>query len=428
MSFRSLGEKSDLVRGRWPLALAMAFTMLPFGAGPDGAAEGSSLRQIVLVVLFLAATFAIIRFPARYAIVRQAMPVTFALLLTYVFLSVGWSPEPYVSFKRAIQLLGVTILGLGLVVGGSGKMRIASVTAPVLICAAALSIIVTAVFPTYAFSELGFRGFTANKNTFGQIATLIVFISGYMYLQQPTKRWLYLPMVLLGIAGLVISRSATSAMALLVVAALLAFRLALHRIHRSWLPLFLSGGLLLLASGLAYVVLQGFPPVDKLLSQILAPTGKDATLSGRTYLWELMASEAMHHPWFGTGYGGFWLGLQGPSGEVAYKVRWGYPGQAHNGYLDLFNELGFVGVVLVLAFLYEHTRNVFVLIENNKKLGYFHATLLLLVLVHNFAEATFLRTTHIWWIVFTASVLEVGYLTFKKSSMPVSRVVVGKVY
>jgi len=127
-------------------------------------------------------------------------------------------------------------------------------------------------------------------------------------------------------------------------------------------------------------------------------------------LWELMMAEVAKHPWFGVGYGGFWLGLEGAAGQIAYIVRWGYPGQAHNGYIDLLNELGVTGLTLVACAIAAHVRRLVSLAAVDREAARFHAALLVAILTLNLTEASILRTTHLWWIAFTLSVIEVGVL------------------
>jgi O-antigen ligase len=72
--------------------------------------------------------------------------------------------------------------------------------------------------------------------------------------------------------------------------------------------------------------------------------GRDATLSGRTALWAVLLRTAQEHPWLGHGFNAFWESFP------VWLEGW-VPGQAHNGYLDLFLELGAVGLILFLGSL-----------------------------------------------------------------------------
>lgn len=396
--------------GRWPFFAAVFFSLLPFGAGPDGASEGSFLRQLVWGSIFLSAALVFIRQPSRRELAIKALPPTLLCLLLFVSASALWSPAPYVSFKRILQIIGVAALGGALIVGGSGTYRIHRLATPVLSIAMLLAMLFSAAFPGFAFSDIGFRAFMATKNNFGQFAVFsIIFGIGALYLDGRYKL-VYLPLVIISLVGLGLSKSVAAIAALAAVAVFFIARAFLRSTLPHWWKLLLGGSMALVLVFHVAGVIYGYPSIRDLLEFVFKATGRDLSLSGRTDLWGLMWTEAMKHPWLGTGYGGFWLGLEGMSGQIAYLVRWGYPGQAHNGYLDIFNELGLTGILLLLAFLIAHARNLACLAQSDKKLADFHTAIFIAILTINIAEAAILRTTHFWWMLFVASVFEVANL------------------
>jgi O-antigen ligase len=78
---------------------------------------------------------------------------------------------------------------------------------------------------------------------------------------------------------------------------------------------------------------------------IFATLGRDETLTGRTLLWSGAIELARQRPWLGYGYGGFWSGESGAGGTLWRIVQWD-PTHAHNGLLDVWLDLGLVGVVV----------------------------------------------------------------------------------
>jgi exopolysaccharide production protein ExoQ len=76
--------------------------------------------------------------------------------------------------------------------------------------------------------------------------------------------------------------------------------------------------------------------------------GKDPTLTDRTHIWAFLL--AMHtNPLVGTGYQTFWIG---PRLEYFWKNSGlGHLNEAHNGYLEVYLELGLVGVALLIGLL-----------------------------------------------------------------------------
>jgi O-antigen ligase len=158
-----------------------------------------------------------------------------------------------------------------------------------------------------------------------------------------------------------------------------------------------------------YIVITANSPIEYLTEQVFSATGKSSTFSGRVYLWKLLFSEIARHPWFGIGYGGFWTGIEGASGMVIRQLNWGPPTQSHSGYIDVANELGFIGLALLALLLLSQLRNLIRLYRSGEnEFSLFHSAILFCTIVINYAETSFLRTTHLWWIVFCISIIEVN--------------------
>ncbi len=91
---------------------------------------------------------------------------------------------------------------------------------------------------------------------------------------------------------------------------------------------------------LAIWLLDNLEPLVNLL-------GKDLTLTGRTELWAAVINKIQERPLLGYGYSGFWQGWEGESAFVLQLVGWDAP-NGHNGILDLWVDLGFLGVTVFL--------------------------------------------------------------------------------
>jgi O-antigen ligase len=80
--------------------------------------------------------------------------------------------------------------------------------------------------------------------------------------------------------------------------------------------------------------------------------GKDPTMTGRTVLWPGLVHLALKRPILGYGYMAFWRGLNGPSRYLALQMNWLGLAGAESGVLEMWLELGIVGLLLyVLVFL-----------------------------------------------------------------------------
>ena len=126
-----------------------------------------------------------------------------------------------------------------------------------------------------------------------------------------------------------------------------------------WLPVYsliaMGIGLIGFTAGLALLAAVDFEP-DRFIGLL---TG-DASLTGRLELWRFAVHAASERPWLGHGYGAFWdvgaardpLSRLEP-GSWLGDIETGTINQAHNGYLELWLEMGLpaaiwtVGVALM---------------------------------------------------------------------------------
>jgi O-antigen ligase len=96
--------------------------------------------------------------------------------------------------------------------------------------------------------------------------------------------------------------------------------------------------LLLVVTGALIVLATGY-------EQALAFLGKDPTITSRTVIWELVMEWVADRPLLGYGYQAFWVGS--PAEAIWAQMTW-KPTHAHNGFLELWLDLGLVGLALFL--------------------------------------------------------------------------------
>jgi exopolysaccharide production protein ExoQ len=89
--------------------------------------------------------------------------------------------------------------------------------------------------------------------------------------------------------------------------------------------------------------------------ELAGAVGRDPTLTDRTKIWAFLFG--MHtNPFVGTGYQTFWIG---PRLEWFWqKSGLGFLNEAHNGYLEVYLELGLIGVFLLGGFLIASYRKI----------------------------------------------------------------------
>jgi O-antigen ligase len=135
----------------------------------------------------------------------------------------------------------------------------------------------------------------------------------------------------------------------------------------------------------------------------LSAMGRNATLTGRTEIWKTVLPYAIN-PWVGTGYEGFWLGDR----TDAFK-RLGLAGlnQAHNGYIEIYLNLGWIGLTLLGIVIVSGYRNIMRgLRKANTEMTRLRIAFFLICLAYNFTEATFKMMSPVW-IMFLWSAMAV---------------------
>lgn len=202
-------------------------------------------------------------------------------------------------------------------------------------------------------------------------------------------------MVLLSFLLLFLSRSTTSLLVCLVILA--AFFVITLRVPIT-VKMFLTPTPVL-AIYLLIVNLTPYSPMEFVLDIV----GKDATFTGRTDLWAAVMDSFRENKYFGLGYNGFWVGKFGESSFFTSSLNWSRMVQAHNGYLDILNELGMVGFAIFLAFLGQALFRGFRFLKRNRQQGLVFLLIIIIAILSNFMESSFCRLVTLTWLMFLVS-------------------------
>ena len=124
------------------------------------------------------------------------------------------------------------------------------------------------------------------------------------------------------------------------------------------------------------------------LPDILRAMGRDPTLTGRTTIWAVLLESMMKRPLLGYGFYSFWQGLNGESAAVIHATNWTF-GYAHNGYIEIFLQLGLVGGLIFLCTLMNAAKDAWrcFRLDRSGKFDWF-VGLFVVTLVYNIDEAT----------------------------------------
>ena len=246
-------------------------------------------------------------------------------------------------------------------------------------------------------------GVTTHKNPLGQLCIVasLVFIWQLMEARKDGRKlyrefmpWVYLvfTLYLFNGGGNADSRSSTAFLCLLIALGMFVTLGWFRKRPEQVITFIIRGAVALI---LLSLVLAFF---DTSLQALIAQTqGKDATLSDRTYIWQDVIRIGMENPVLGSGYGGFWV----PSVYAKLSpIVDNKPMEAHNGYLETFANLGFVGCILLAWVLFQSISSATKVMHNDFEYGRLRLALLFMILVMNYSEATFPVGNHLWWFGF----------------------------
>lgn len=136
---------------------------------------------------------------------------------------------------------------------------------------------------------------------------------------------------------------------------------------------------------------------------LVQTVGRNPTLTGRTAIWQQVLGMAQN-PLFGTGFESFWLGdrLQKMwSDHIGIRLN-----EAHNGYLEVYLNLGWCGVALLAVIIVTGYRMIIGRLRLDSRLSGLKLAYFVAALNYSHSEAGFRMTSNMWvyFLLATAAV------------------------
>jgi exopolysaccharide production protein ExoQ len=285
-------------------------------------------------------------------------------------LSAAWSPDPFESFRRAIYFSLTISFGIYLAerYKPTEQMRLFFFVG---FAAAVLSVLAVLLLPRYALGFTGeWKGIFGHKNDLGVFMVFLLTPAFHLRGQFKFTRVVYI------LAGALLIYKSDSKTAWVLFLIYLVYVIAIRFLGRferlDQTFLILVSVLIVTCLGLA---------IYQNLDMLTAGLGKNVTFSGRTRIWSAVMRSIWKQPLLGYGYGGFWRGFEGESGNLMTSVGFNVP-HAHSGYLNIWLQLGAVGLCLFLAMLVKAIRNAFVCLTPNRPIwaDWYFGVIILIVL------------------------------------------------
>lgn len=319
------------------------------------------------------------------------------LFIGLVLVSVLWSAAPKVTLTRSFLFVATTLFGLYLAARYSLNEQL-RLLAWGLGLQAILSFVFALAVPQqgimHGLHEGAWQGIQLHKNHLGRHMVISAIVFLLLAISSRGYRWLLWCGFSLSLLLIVLSTSKTALVILVIPLAVLPFYRAL-RWSYSWMVPFLISVILVGGSAAVLFMANAEP--------ILNALGKDITLTGRTELWSTLLDKVWQRPWFGYGYGGFWLGWAGESADIWLITGW-KPPHAHNGFLDILIALGLVGLLVFgVVYVTAVSRAVSWVRSSKSDTGFWHVLYLTLLFLVNLTESTFTSRT-IFWALYVATI------------------------
>jgi exopolysaccharide production protein ExoQ len=395
----------------------------------ESAAEaGSPLDQIVLGALILSMIITLYRRELNWLPVFKRNP-WLLVLFGYMFISIFWAPYLMVSFRRWIRAVGGILAAAAVMSESQPERSLETIfrrTAYVLL---PLSMVLIKYFPHLGvefgrwYGQRMPIGVCTQKNVLGLLCLISIFFLLWSLWKRLRTHTLFedrrlltadVFVLLLGIyliqgAGTGIYSATAIGVLLIGTVQFLFLSRFRERVEQISMRNIVILGILAAFLIVSMQLLLGISPISILSSSL----GRDETLTGRTDIWNDVFAMVPRYSLLGTGYGGFW-GLSESLSRTGAK-------SGHNGYLDVYVELGLCGAVALASYLIAQLGIFVRKTQQDFEWGIFAICLFLMSLIYNYTESDFLNVVSPLWTVLLMLILVFTGEAKKNDTAEISR-------
>ena len=348
---------------------------------------GEAIRNLLGWEIFMGmgvlitAIYIVVIIRARHLIHWRSIPFWLAFFALFAVASVTWAYSPANTALTLWPFIEVTIGGVGiaLTLPWNDFIRALGTTLRWILAASLLFELWVSVFVGHAIYPVfidtsgekvpavyqwsrnllleggPIQGVVGNRNQLGFIAVIALIVFSIQLAQKTVWRNWGTVWILIALLTIGLTRSATDIIALAAVVAVAALVLWMRSVAATKRrPVYLTAFTVIIA----LTVL-----VNVASSAILAVFGKGSDLTGRTDIWAAVTAMAEQRPVFGWGWLSPWVPWLEPFNNLAVRSGVHYL-QAHNVWLDVWMQLGYVGVIaLAIAMFALLSRSWFIAID-----------------------------------------------------------------
>jgi len=369
--------------------------------------EGSPLDRIFYFGIIIAGFIVLSKRHLEWKRIVAQNPWLF-LFYGFFLLSCLWSAHPFVSLKRLFKDFGNVVMILVILTEINPIGAVKSLLARCTYVLLPLSVLFIQYYPQLGRGYVPFTwepyycGVTTGKNTLGEV--LIIF--GVFLVWEGTERWTRNRRGITrseGVAWIVVlvmefwllwKAHSSTALACFVFGSAIIFAMRLPFFQRKVRHLGLYG------AGIVgiLVVLNSVFNLGQFLTESL---GRDATLTGRTEIWDRVLHAAHTNPIIGEGFWIFWDGDKSANlfPEFFFRLL-----QSHNGYIEMYVDGGYIGILLLVGLAGSFLGKAKQDMVRGTTIGILYLLYALAALIYNYTEAAFARLTLIWFAQLLAGI------------------------
>jgi len=324
------------------------------------------------------------------------------LYFLYGLISISWADFPFVALKRWVKGLGTVVMVLIILTETKPYKALENALRKMAFLLLPLSVLFIKYIPrlgrAYHMGRPMYTGVAGHKNGLGILCLVAGIYFCWMFLIRTVERStledkariaLYACMILMIVWLTRKANSATSlscmivGIVVIVLSRMPSFRKNPQRILYVVMSFFII-----------FISLEAFFGVKDKIFMLL---GREPTLTSRVPMWKDLIS-MVSNPILGFGYDSFWMGARQ---EYIY-MNWGIIGNAHNGYLEMYLNLGLIGVFFIAAWFASGLAKIRRCLPVDYSVGILRFALLLVTAIHSYTEASFYGVSLMWMLLFLA--------------------------
>lgn len=367
---------------------------------------GNPLDRTIFVILIIAGIIILSRRKIYWSqLVKRNIWIF--LLVWYGGISILWSDFPDIAFKRWFKAIGDPIMALIVLTEDDPVEAVKTVIRKCAYLLVTLSILLIKYYPDlgkiytpWGGSEL--VGVSTSKNMLGKLCLVCGLYFFWSVITIKRKKNLStnkikiivnILLLLMTLWLLIKSNSITSLVSFIFGISILIGLSGLKNNVR-----YVS--IIILHISAILLVLQLSGAIEIFTEKV----GRDMTFTGRTDIWlEVIKTDI--NPIIGSGYESFWLGERLTE---LWSNHWWRPNQAHNGYIEIYLNLGLIGLFLLITVLVNAYKKIYNTMLFDFNYGRFGMTFLVVLLVYNITEAAF-KVPDITWLIFLFIAMDVPH-------------------